>query len=267
MGMTRINFHIGAHKTASTHLQMTLAKCTFRPGVRYVPLNRLRTMLTSPVRKKRPHLPWHRWYNGTWLFSDENILGTTANALRMYPDPAHALRYFRDCELRVFLCVRCYDTFLASAYGERLWRHPYQPFAGDLPVRRWPDIVRELKNALSGTPIHIWRYEDYREHARAITRFYADDGIEEFGEPLQHHPKSGFSGRAVEEMSRFKRRRPIKYEVLRIRAEFPIGPRYPRFNPWTERQKTYLRKIYAHDLMVLEDMAAVWKPGAALCPD
>jgi hypothetical protein len=264
--MTRIHFHIGAHKTASTHFQMTLAKCSFRPGLRYVPLEFLRMTLTSPVRKHRPRLPWHRWYDGTWLFSDENILGTTANALSMYPDPAQALRYFSDCDLHVFLCVRSYDTFLASAYGERLWRHPFQPFPGKLPVRRWPDIVRDLQTALPESPIHIWRYEDYRDHAASILQFYSDNGIIRFGNPLRHHPKSGFSGRTVTEMSRFAWRRPLKFEVQRLRAAFPIGPEYPRFNPWKEEEEGYLREIYARDLAVLEEMAMVWKPEAASTP-
>jgi hypothetical protein len=258
--MTRIRFHIGAHKTATTHLQMTLAGCAFRSGMRYVPLNRLRMTLTSPVRKNRLHLPWHRWYDGTWLFSDENILGTTANGLHMYPDPAHALRYFRDCELRVFLCVRSYDTFLASAYGERLWRHPCQPFPGELPARRWTDMVADLQHGLPGIPIYIWRYEDYRAHARAIAQFYADDGITAFGEQLKQEPKSGFSGRAVSEMARFRRRRPRKFEVLRVRKKFPIGPDYPRFNPWTDEQEARLREMYKQDLAVLEGMATLWKP-------
>jgi hypothetical protein len=259
--MPKIHFHIGAHKTATTHLQMTLERCTFRSGVRYVPLNRLRRTLTSPVRKKRPRLPWHRWYDGTWLFSDENILGSSAQALRMYPDPAHALRYFSDCDLRIFLCVRSYDTFLASAYGERLWRHPFQPFPGELPVRRWPDMVRDLRSALPDAAIYIWRYEDYRDHAPSIAGFYSGDSIEDFGDPLNHHPKSGFSERAIKEMSRFRWRRPLKFEVQRIRAAFPIGPEYPRFNPWTRHQEAYLREIYARDLAALGDMAVIWKPG------
>lgn len=264
--MTHIRFHIGAHKTASTHLQMTLARCAFRPGIRYVPLNFLRMTLTSPVRRRRPRLPWHRWYSGTWLFSDENILGTTENGLRMYHDPAHALRYFNDCGLSVFLCVRSYDTFLASAYGERLWRHPYRPFSRKLPVRRWPGLVRDLRHALPDAPIHIWRYEDYRAHFRAIAQFYTDNGIIAFGDPLKHNPKSGFSEQAVAEMSRFNRRRPRKYEVLRVREKFPIGPKYPRFNPWTDEQEAHLRGMYEKDLGVLEGMAVLWKPGAKSTP-
>jgi len=259
--MTRIRFHIGAHKTATTHLQMTLARCGFAAGTRYVALKRLRRTLTSPVRKQRPRLPWHRWYEGTWLFSDENILGTTENSLLMYPDPAVALRYFLDCNLGIFLCVRRYDTFLASAYGERLWRHRYQPFHADLPSRRWPDVVRDLQRDLPGVPVHVWRYEDYRGNAAQIMQFYAGNAITDFGEPLQQDPKSGFSGRTVAELARFSDARPGKAEVLRLRDKFPISVEYPRFNPWSADQQARLEEMYSEDLAVLGRMAEVWQPA------
>lgn len=51
--MTRTRFHIGAQKTATTHLQMTLRRCELAPGTRYMPLKRLRRLLTSRVRKGR----------------------------------------------------------------------------------------------------------------------------------------------------------------------------------------------------------------------
>lgn len=259
--MTAIRFHIGAHKTATTHLQMTLAGCSFRSGTRYVPLKRLRLALISAVRKGRPRLPWHRWYDGTWLFSDENILGTTENALRMYPDPAHALRYFLDCQLSVFLCIRRYDTFLASAYGERLWRHPYRPFDAAPPVRRWPDIVRDLQRDLPGVPIHIWRYEDYRENSRRIAQRYAGEAITAFGAPLKQDPKSGFSARAVTELARLGAGRPRKAQVLQLRDQYPIGPEYPRFDPWSGDQQAELQEMYAEDLEVLGEIAELWSPG------
>ncbi len=259
--MTSIRFHIGAHKTATTHLQMTLAGCSFEAGTRHVPLKRLRRTLTSPVRKQRLHLPWHRWYRGTWLFSDENILGTTANALELYPDPAHALRHFMDCDLSIFLAVRSYDSFFSSAYGERLWHHPWQPFEARMPQRRWTDLVADLQRDLPDVPIHVWRYEDYRNHASDIAQYYAGGMIREFGPPLRENPKSGFSARAVEEMAEFADRRPRKSRVLAIRDRFPVGDEYPRFDPWTTDQRQQLQSLYAEDVERLAQQVEVWRPA------
>lgn len=264
--MATIRFHIGAHKTASTHLQMTLARARLREGTRYVPLRRLRRTLISPVRKHRPRLPWHRWYGGTWLFSDENVLGTTRDALQMYPDPARALRYFLDSGLSVFLCVRHYDTFLASAHSESLWRNPYRPFPAEPPQRRWPEVVSDLQRALPGVPVHLWCYEDYREHAQAVAQYFADGAIENFGAPLAEDPKSGFSARAVAEMTHFSKRRPRKAEVLALRARYPIGPDSPRFDPWTPAQRATMREMYEEDLLRLAGMVEFWRPGAGTQP-
>lgn len=261
--MTRIRFHIGAHKTATTHLQMTLARCELARGTRYVPLKRLRRLLTSRVRKRRLVLPWHRWYRGTWLFSDENILGTTANALALYPDPAAALRYFADCELSIFLCVRHYETFLPSAWGERLWHHPVRPFRPVLPKRRWSDLVGDLQSALPDVPIRVWRYEDYREHAEAVIRYYAGGAVERLPGPLGARPKSGFSDRAVAELERHAGLKVGKGGLRAIRERFPVSDEYPRFDPWSEEQKRELGEMYAEDLAALEERVEVWRPGAS----
>lgn len=258
--MTRIRFHIGAHKTATTHLQMTLARCSLAAGTRYVPLKRLRRLLTSPVRKRRPFLPWHRWYGGTWLFSDENILGNSSNVRRMYRDPAAALEYFADCELELFMAVRSYETFLPSAWAERLWRHRFEPFEAVVPGRRWTDIVADLQAALPGVPIHVWRYEDYQAHAESIIRFYADDAVVRFPPPLVTRPKSGFSADAIAELERCAGAYPGRRRIRRIRDRYPVGPGHPRFDPFSDEQKAVLREMYEQDLATLERWVDVWRP-------
>lgn len=258
--MTRIRFHIGAHKTATTHLQMTLARCEMARGTRYVPLKRLRRFLTSPVRKGRPFLPWHRWYGGTWLFSDENILGNSSNVRRMYQEPAAALKYFRDCNLEIFMAVRSYDTFLPSAWAERLWRHPFEPFEANIPQRRWPDVIADLQADLPGVPIHVWCYEDYQAHAEAIIRFFADGGIVRFPPKLESRPKSGFSDRAIAQLNLYAGSYPGRLRIRQLRKRYPVGPEYPRFDPWTESQRSTLQAMYAEDIDWLKQRVEVWRP-------
>lgn len=258
--MTRIRFHIGAHKTATTHLQMTLARCRLERGTRYPPVKPLRRLLTSPVRKGRPHLPWHRWLGGNWLFSDENILGTTANALEMYPQPDSALRYFCDCDLHIFLCVRSYDTFLPSAWGERLWHHRVNPFEAFIPRRRWTDVVADLQAAMPQVPIHVWRYEDYCVHPEAITRYYAGFAIRSFPPALETKPKSGFSAKAIAELGKFAGSHPGRKRIRRIREQYPAGPDFPRFDPWTREQKETLQRMYHEDCETLKARVNVWHP-------
>lgn len=258
--MTRIRFHIGAHKTATTHLQRTLARSRLAPGTCYVPLKRLRRLLTSPVRKGRPFFPWHRCYGGTWLFSDENILGNSINVRRMYREPASALKYFADCELELFLAIRSYETFLPSAWAERLWRHPFEPFEPAIPTRRWTDVIADLQSALPHVPIHVWRYEDYRSHAEAIIRFYADDAVQSLAPELAGRPKSGFSGRAIAELSEYAGRHPGRRRIRQIRRRFPVSEAFPRFDPWSAEQKATLQAMYAEDVAVLKRRVRFWTP-------
>jgi len=258
--MPRIRFHIGAHKTATTHLQMTLARCRLAPGTRYVPLKRLRRFLISPVRKGRPFLPWHRWYSGTWLFSDENILGNSANVRRMYRDPAAALRYFADCELEVFMAIRSYDTFLPSAWGERLWRHPFEPFEAEIPRRRWTDVIADLQQALPGVPFHVWRYEDYREHAESVLRFYAGGAVEYYPGELDRVPKAGFSAKAIDQLNIYAGSNPGRMRIRRLRERYPVSEEYPRFDPWTPEQRATLQGMYAEDVASLGERVHLWTP-------
>jgi len=260
--MPKIRFHIGAHKTATTHQQQVLGSSSFHPGTRFVPLSLLRRTLTSPVRRSRPHLPWHRWYNGVWLLSDENMLGTTADALAIYPEAAPALRHFLDCDLQVFLSVRRYDNFLASAYGERLWRHPFRPFPGSLPTRRWPDLVRDLQQQVPGVPIAVWQYEHYRQHQSDIMQFYAGQSIECLGKSRDSAPKSAFSTAAVNAMTTFSEIRPRRHQVERIRDRYPVDAQNPPFDPWTPAQRQQLHEWYNEDLLQLAGMVELWQPPA-----
>lgn len=259
--MTRIRFHIGAHKTATTHLQMTLAGCQLVPGTRYVPLKRLRRLLTSPVRKGRPFLPWHRWYRGTWLLSDENILGNSSNVRRMYVEPGRALKYFSDCQLELFMAIRSYDSFLPSAWAERLWRHPFEHFEPVIPERRWTDVIADLQAALPGVAIHVWRHEDYRDHAEAIIDAYAGGAIRTFPQRPPGRPKRGFSARAIAHLSLYEGSHPGKLRIRQIHQRYPIGPEYPRFDPWSELQRAKLKAMYAEDVETLKDRVRFWQPG------
>lgn len=262
--MPCIRFHIGAHKTATTHLQMTLARCRLESGTRHIGLGWLRRTLTSPVRKHRPRLPWHCWYRGTWLFSDENILGTCKEGLALYPDPASALAYFGDCGLRIFLCVRSYDTFLVSAWGERLWHHRFEPFRAELPQRRWTHVVSDIRAKLPDVPVHVWRYEDYRQSAREIAQYFAGGAIAAFGPELEADPKSGFSAEAVEQMDRYRGSRLGKTRIHRLRERYPVGERFERYDPWSAEQKAQLRRMYAEDVERLGEMAEIWRPDPVI---
>lgn len=108
---------------------------------------------------------------------------------------------------------------------------------GELPACRWTDLDDDLQSVLPGIPIHVWRYEDYRQHAEAIIRYYADDAIERFAPPTASRPKSGFPARGVAELQRFASKKVGKRHLHEIRERLPVSDADPRFDPWSEAQK------------------------------
>lgn len=146
--------HIGAHKTATTHLQETLT--VVRPalaarGVDYVPnplLRERRFARTLWGRRLLARLPLvgprHmretleavvtplRLGPETVVLSEENILGIPDHILRVPFYPQAALTIARlatlgtgaGADLVLFLSIRGYDTLLPSAYAESLKFRP-----------------------------------------------------------------------------------------------------------------------------------------------
>ncbi|MEO0682051.1 MAG: hypothetical protein AAF192_16730, partial [Pseudomonadota bacterium] len=135
--------HLGAHKTATTHLQGALAarrKDLLRAGVEYVPLHRMRKAQVQSLRKRldgegagrparRAALIEALLPNGprraAVALSDENLIGIPMTLLRrgLYPKAGRAVRFLSSladdgAELRLFLATRSLDTLLPSTYAE-----------------------------------------------------------------------------------------------------------------------------------------------------
>ena len=181
-----INLHVGAHKTASTHLQRRFmaGRDTLRAhGVVFDgpqqwrgptkgwSFPKIRNPLQTILRRRRglkkyaPEAP-------VWLVSEENIAGLPRDLLRpgpLYhrlPDRVrHFERLFRQADLRLFLSVRSYDDFFRSMYCELLRKFALPPFGSfyDDEIfagRSWYDVVAGLVDVLPEDAIILWRYED-----------------------------------------------------------------------------------------------------------
>ena len=147
--------HLGAHKTATTHLQQTLAAVRddlTGQGVDFIPTPRVRARnLASALGRPRPiaRLPIvgsaHmrdaieavlaplRIGPEVVAFSEENILGVPGHMLAapLYPRAAVNLGRLASlagrAEVVFFLSIRSYDTLIPSAYVETLKHAPPPP--------------------------------------------------------------------------------------------------------------------------------------------
>lgn len=287
-----LTIHLGAHKTASTHLQQTLqalAPAMLAAGIHYSGpqqwrggLARLGPLLGAGMApgRRRGRLRWRLdRIAETWpgvVISEENILGSLRREGLMgpgnlvYPDAVPRLRrllgMLRHRLATICLAVREPTAFLTSAFSMQLQGGVELDFgaylAGFDPVAlSWAGLARRLLAVRGVARLVVWRYEDYaalRPHI--LAQFLPQALVAQAGDP----------GAAVVGLSQPAWRHLLAQgigqpgpEVARLAQEakalFPRGPAAPPlalFDP-----ATVARSVAAYD-EDLERLAAL--PGVAL---
>lgn len=172
--------HLGVHKTATTHLQLSLEAIRVqlaRQGVDYIPLDRLRAATAYHLdwAKRFKALKFKRAVNSlsvglrTMILSEENWLGHPHEGCRFPPYPRAEERLKTIAKLggnfSVFLAVRDPGQFVPSIYSQALRHHPEKVLhrrthdawlEGGSP---WSDLVERISRIFPN--VTVWRYEDY----------------------------------------------------------------------------------------------------------
>lgn len=283
--VTAWRIHLGAHKTATTHLQETLA--ALRPrlaarGADYIPLGALRASgfaralyTGGPVmklpglrrvaarRRARDILGPLRVGPGTLILSEEKLLGSSRH---IFSDPAYPLiekvvpllAGLGEGEggVTFFLSIRSFDTQLASAYAQELRVLPPPPGGFEaLRARalarppRWTDLVLRIRRAAPGVPIRIWRQEDYRRNRGAILAALCgrDPGpLPEIAVPVSTKSPTAAGVRAAEALPRDLPPAERRARVAEIYAAHQDDG--CPFRPFAPEETERLRKAYAADL-------------------
>lgn len=285
-----IALHLGAHKTATTYLQTRLkrharALATFGVGV--PALADLRAGLTPGVaaaaqgsvagllarlrvRRMAGDIVADAEARGArrLLLSEENFIGNCARIVargEFYPGAGPALRAlargFRGVEPTLFLAVRGYAGFYASAWGQRLRSGHFRPFDAGLRARflasprGWPALVGEIRAAFPGARLVLWQYEDFeRVEPAVLAHMIGPEAAAELP-PLAARPLTGFSQRAVDEIARAAGADgTVERAVVQdCHDRFPKGPFEPAFDPWSEAERAELDLRYAMDVAGLRD--------------
>ena len=202
--ITAWRIHLGAHKTATTHVQETLA--LMRPalvarGVDFIPI-RLPAPRGIAVALGRSGCGTGcrrcagRWCGGCWrgtstrcapgpptlVLSEEKLIGGSQHVFSepIYPrcsaswrcSPPSARRaevtlFLVDPQLRHPAPLGLRPGAEVHAADRRRLRRP----SGARVLARppsWFELVRRIRAAAPGMPLRVWRQEDYRGHAAAI---------------------------------------------------------------------------------------------------
>ena len=276
----RWSLHLGAHKTATTHIQMSCAALDLDAmGVGYAGNDELTPKRIPDMRARalpRKLSPWLRRremlrrlggmgrLRGRMVLSNEDWIGHGEAALEpvAYPEAGPRIRSLvrglaRDGTVELFLSVRCADAFLSSVYAQVLRYRPYP--GGFEPIRAraldrppdWVDLVERIAAAAGpGVPLRVWPYEAYRPNSLAILRAITGLPLEaapEIADPPATRTPSAEAVRAVEALSDVTA---YSERIPRVAAIYDGIPG-ERFMPFTDRERALLREAYEAQLDAL----------------
>ncbi len=178
--MTKIILHLGAHRTASTHVQGVLGKNTAllaKAGIAAPCQDEVKDALTKPLSARIPSVrAGFRQLNigaglETVVISDENLLGFLNSIFthgEFYPDTARRLAKLRAMlpvdPVKIVVAIRPYESFFASAYGR--WLAPGRMVLPRATVaelalglkRGWGDVLGEIEGAFPESELLISEY-------------------------------------------------------------------------------------------------------------
>lgn len=285
--------HLGAHKTASTHIQHVLGDMRgqlLAEGLDVlVPHQGLREKaLTRLAARRRKHrLPFLarasdlttlveplRQGPSRVILSEEGLLGWTQAVVtgQFYSGLGYAFavlnRLATQSEVTLYLAIRSPDTFLPSIYAESL-RHGPPPEGGFDAVRgwvrrdppRWSRLVADIRRWAPKARLVIWRHEDFRDHeAEILSQLCGRPVTPPATPPETAYTRSG-SARAVamaEQVDPSLRGAERQAAVNAIFADPTFDG--PAFRPFDTEETATLKRLYAADIHEIERMA----PGSLL---
>ena len=222
--MTTLALHIGAHKTATTHLQRSLYAQRSELegiGVRVITPRQLRA--PNPNLQKRFGLfdkQRHVDGNGVLtelaagsdrvVISEENFVGALQDTKGRIANPiykealprlAALTRATGLSQIEIFLSIRHPCDYLASAYsqlllaGGRISAEDYRAI-NQVPQVDWLNLVQRISAVEGVGSITVWRYEDYQTLFPRIVEALLAKPFEV--PPIAERIHQGLSTRAVE---------------------------------------------------------------------
>lgn len=290
--LTELRVHLGAHKTASTHLQTCLGDARavlLDAGLDAVPRALLRTTVTPLRHPSRPEgrrvgpgfrravqeaLAPLRLGPGRLILSEENLLGPSDWPLRRPPywaapfflRPVLALERGGGAEgarveTRFFLALRSFDGLLPAAYAQRLrqgapWPAPFETIRRRAAARppSWLPLLRMLRIAAPRAQVTIWSHDDYRAHGHAIREALCGVPLPPAHEPADPPNTRTPSAAAVAWAAALPASMPRETRKTRTMERFhaSIAGAEPRWEPFSPEEKARLRARFEQDLAEIE---------------
>ncbi len=269
------HLHVGAHKTATTHLQATLIRHRDRlveAGVQFERPDDIRALLgpgrraavqMGPIPSFRRAIAARRLARldqgrRRLIVSDENSLGVCPEIFErelLYPTAYRRITAWRCLAKRrdtvVYLCIRNYAPFLSAAAAQIIRKRPaFAPSADSLAAlakmpRRWGDVIGDIRRALPGARLRLWAFEDHQALLPILLR-------EKTGLTLKPVNRRPMATPSVDAVTAFRtatrRHRPVLDEMAKLH---PITEQNPKFSLWTPALAEALTEMYRADVAAI----------------
>lgn len=282
-----VAFHVGAHKTATTHLQRSLlsaAEPLADAGVRFYGPKQFRLpgrsipalfgLKDGPIDPERrtpvEQLAVMRKDATRVIFSEENYIGVL-NSPRRYPvkiryphaaDRITALAQSLGHPIDAFLGIRRPTRFISSAYCQMLMGGRVMPldrFKRINPIAsvNWADLVMRLRGAEGLRNLVVWRHEDYAAMFPAICAAMVGPDNAHLVTPLPRRIHEGLSAMAVTETLQRHAQGEIEKTGFSMRKMWPVGPDQPTFDGFDAEEHVIGDAAYAAQVDAIAGLSGV----------
>ncbi len=284
-----VALHIGAHKTATTHLQRSFQvqqAALIENGVRYYGPESLRRpergiadifgldfykRKPAPTRSTSDQVEFMFKDGHRLILSDENFVGVLHDRsgrilAPLYPRAApRVLALSKALDLGpidVFVGVRDPASFLTSAYGQALLggkKIGFSEYLAMNPVTQiyWPGLIARLRSMPDVGRIFVWRQEDYQNVFHDICAQMMGDAVDMRIMPYPERLHPGLSEAAVAHILSQGETVDSRKISAHARASFPIGDANPAFAPFTATDIAASASDYDHQLGEIDRIAGV----------
>jgi hypothetical protein len=275
------HIHIGAHKTATTHLQDIL--CNMREELLSHSINftcretiREQGIIPQPKRLFRimdsfgistKTLESTHWLNNTinsnfdiLLISEENILGKSSDLLNeiLYKNAEYGLNklsFLREkYPVTLYLSIRSFDKILPSAYAQKCRMGNSKIGEFDIIKKKllnsppsWHLLVNRILKIFRPNELVIWTFEDYIKNPSYYLSYISNNRIQKFVDnPIPNSTKTP-SAEAIYKLEEINGK--LSRKTRRVLAEQICRDDDGRniYRPFTDVESKFLIDVYEED--------------------
>ena len=277
-----VAFHIGAHKTATSHLQRSIstqAETLYAAGVAFLGPDHLRLpgQSVSALFGLKPAKPCVsdliRTVRATChrlVISEENFVGSLNSPRRKpmvcrYPDAAprvDAVAQALGQKVDVFLGIRRPTAFVNSSYcqqlmGGRIVRMAQYRRINPLESVDWSDLVHRLRAMPGVGQLVVWCHEDYATHFHAICAGLLGPVAADLVAPLNRRIHASLSAAAVAEVLHRHDLGETGNLGAAARKLLPVSDGYPPFDGFTVAEHAAGNAAYLAQIATIGAMPGV----------